>query len=276
MLTKEQQKKIRIGTSGYSFPDWKETFYPRGLASRDWLRYYARFFGMVELNVIYYRLPTPSAMRTIAAKTPPDFQFLVKANQEMTHKRENASAAYAPFRECLQPMREAGKLAGVLAQFPYSFKPSQTNREHLVRLRDEVPDTMFAVEFRHARWLTDETFAHLQKHAITYTVVDEPDLPNLVPPHVQATTGTGYVRLHGRNREHWYGSGGERYDYNYSDEELEECSSKAESLLDAVEVLYILFNNCHLGQAARNALQMQEMLLGGPVDFESDTLFAGL
>ncbi len=270
-----QQPKIFIGTCGYSFLDWQGAFYPEGLPGKKWLAYYTRFFSVVELNVTFYRLPRLDCLRSMAERTPHNFQFWIKVHQDMTHHVEHAEPMYPRFRGCLQPFRESNKLSGVLAQFPHAFKLNAENVEHILRLRNEIPETPLAIEFRHDSWVHDETFAFLRENDMTYTVVDEPDLPHLMPPVTKTTTDIGYIRLHGRNREHWYGSSGvDRYNYDYSREELDTWRERIESMLDELRILYILFNNCHLGRAAKNASTLQDMILGGPSKPELEPLFS--
>jgi uncharacterized protein YecE (DUF72 family) len=94
--------------------------------------------------------------------------------------------------------------------------------------------------------------------------VDEPRLKGLVPPIARVTAGIGYVRLHGRNAKNWWrgssGGGGDRYDYLYSEEELKEWVTKIKGMVREATKTYVFFNNCHAGQAARNAKLMKELL----------------
>jgi uncharacterized protein YecE (DUF72 family) len=91
--------------------------------------------------------------------------------------------------------------------------------------------------------------------------VDEPALPGLVPPLARLTGEVAYVRFHGRNRETWWGRrGGDRYDHDYSPQELEEWVGKIRELAEKASKVYVFFNNCHAGQAARNALLMRDMM----------------
>ena len=275
MLESESRPDIRIGTSGYAFLDWVGPFYPPGLRENDRLTYYARYFPVSELNVTFYRLPRLASLRSIADRTPPEFQFFIKAHQDITHHRNRAGSAFKPFRGCLGPFRETGKLAGVLAQFPYSFKLTAANVDHLLRVRQEIPETPLAVEFRNNSWIHGETFDFLRENEMTYTIVDEPNLPNLIPPIVHTTSNIAYLRFHGRNARDWYsGSGVDRYNYNYSEAELDWWCEKVEILLDTVRTIYILFNNCHFGRAPVNAYRMQQKLLGGPSEGGPGELFA--
>ena len=124
------------------------------------------------------------------------------------------------------------------------------------------------VEFRHRSWLRPEVEGVLRENQLGYCTVDEPDLPGLMPPVAKVTGKIAYVRFHGRNREKWWQSrnSSERYDYLYSTEELAAWLPKIQQLKSTSEKTFIFFNNCHMGQAARNALQLQEMLGQLPPD----------
>src|SRR5512136_463270 len=124
---------IHIGTSGFAYDDWVGPFYPAGLPAAEQLAFYAREFSTVEVNTTYYRVPAPRLVQGWAAKTPDGFRFAVKAYQGLTHEREQPD--FAGFVAALQPLAEAGKLACVLAQFPYSFHPTAANSDYLARPR---------------------------------------------------------------------------------------------------------------------------------------------
>ena len=228
------------------------------------LPYYCRYFDTLELNVTYYRLPSLRTMGGIARKTPPEFNFWIKAQQDMTHNRGQNPSIFRQFRECIRPIQESGKFRGVLAQFPFSFKGNHENASYLRDLRHELEGLNLAVEFRHNSWIKPEVFDFLKKQGITYCIPDEPNLPGLVPPEPHVTSEIGYVRLHGRNKKNWWGEGADRYDYEYTEDELKEWREKIEDFGTAARVIYLLFNNCHLGQAVRNALMMQQILLSAP------------
>lgn len=137
-------------TSGFSYDDWIGPFYPPGLPAREQLSFYAREFATAEINTTYYRVPEARLVAGWAARTPDGFTFSVKAHQGLTHEREQPD--FASFVEVLRPLVEAGKLAAVLAQFPYSFHPTPANRDYLPRVRDGFGDLPTVVEFRHAGW----------------------------------------------------------------------------------------------------------------------------
>jgi uncharacterized protein YecE (DUF72 family) len=252
---------IRIGTCGYSFADWVGAFYPPGTAKGDMLAHYAQHFDTVEVNSTYYRIPHPLVLHKMEQKTGAGFEFVIKANQEMTHKSSQDPALYRSFQEVLEPIKEAGKFAGVLFQFPWKFKNTAENRAHLAFLKDTFGDDPLHVEFRHDSWIRDEVFEFLKVAGLGYCSVDEPQLKGLLPPLAKLTSDIGYVRLHGRNAKNWWGRGtGDRYDYLYNKEELQEWVHKIRQLEEKAKKVYVFFNNCHAGQAAKNAQLMQEML----------------
>jgi uncharacterized protein YecE (DUF72 family) len=254
-------RPILVGTSGFSFEDWTGAFYPRGLASSDRLPFYCRYFPVVEVNSTYYGIPRPSTMESLAEKTPAGFEILVKANQQMTHQSAAPEAVYNDFRRALEPLSARGRFQGVLAQFPWRFKHSAEGRRHLLEMQRKLGAGPLFVEFRHDSWIEDDVFRFLNDHGIGYCSVDEPALVGLVPPLARLTGTTAYVRFHGRNQKTWWGKGeGDRYDYDYDRGELSEWLTKIRELAARAEKTYVFFNNCHAGQAARNARLMMDML----------------
>jgi len=252
---------IRVGTSGYSFADWVGPFYPPGTRSGEFLEHYARHFGCVEVNSTYYGMPRPKVMEHMAARTPDAFGFVVKLHQSLTHEGDPGEDGVRAFLAGIEPLKAAGKYRGLLAQFPWAFRRTEAAKAHLERLRGSLPGEPLWVEFRHASWMHPRLPAWLRERAIGYCAVDEPALPGLVPPVTHLTTDTGYVRLHGRNAATWWGrGGGDRYDYDYSERELQEWVTRVTELARQAKQTYLFFNNCHAGQAARNAKLMEELL----------------
>src|SRR5258707_4146087 len=117
--------EVRVGTSGYSFPDWVGPFYPPGTRSGDFLSYYSRHFDVVEVNSTYYRIPHSSVIEKMERKTPGDFHFVVKLHQSMTHEGDLDSSNVRHFLEAIAPLENAGKYDGLLAQFPWAFRRSR-------------------------------------------------------------------------------------------------------------------------------------------------------
>ena len=255
------KKKIRIGTSGYSFKDWVGPFYPEGTASRQMLPYYAARFPAVEVNVTYYRLPEARTFRQMETKTPGGFEFFVKLQKELTHGRKRDPADVEAFADSVGPLVEAGKYRGALAQFPFSFRNTAENRQYLEWLSGRYPWRPLVMEFRHDSWNREETYGLLENEGLDFCCVDEPPLEGLFPPQVRLTGETGYIRFHGRNEKTWWeGSGSQRYNYLYSQEELAEWVGKVRELAAQAKVTYVFFNNCHAGRAIQNARMMGDLL----------------
>jgi uncharacterized protein YecE (DUF72 family) len=253
--------RILVGTSGYSFADWVGPFYPPGTRPGDFLSFYARTFEAVEVNSTYYRIPHPRVLEQMQKKTPPGFRFIVKLNQAMTHEGSIDPALYRDFLAVLEPLKRAGKYDGLLAQFPWGFKRTPENERHLEVIRERLASEPLFSEFRHDSWLAAPLEPWLRRQAIGYCAVDEPPLKGLIPPVTLLTTEDAYVRFHGRNSANWWGrGGGDRYDYDYGEAELREWVRRIAELARKARRTYLFFNNCHAGQAARNAKLMQELL----------------
>lgn len=256
-----EERPVLIGTSGYSFPDWVGPFYPAGTPSNRFLDYYAHHFDTVEVNSTYYRIPPPRTLEQMEKKTPDGFHFVVKLNKGMTHEDSRDPALYRDFKAVLEPLKAAGKYDGLLAQFPWGFRRTVDHVRHVEGVREMLPGEPLFVEFRHDSWLTPELEPWLQSLDLGYCSVDEPRLEHLMPPVTMVTGRDAYVRLHGRNAKNWWrGDRSTRYDYEYSKQELEDWLKKVAELAEKARRTYLFFNNCHAGQAARNAKLMQEML----------------
>ncbi|MCL5257227.1 MAG: DUF72 domain-containing protein [Chloroflexi bacterium] len=254
---------IRIGTSGYSYEDWKGEFYPAAMKKGEMLAYYSREFNTTELNFTYYAMPNIYTLAAMARKTPPGFLFAVKANQELTHTREADGSVFTTFIKGLSPLLEAGKFGCVLAQFPSSFRKNQESLDYLKLFRDKMMDLPVVVEFRHVGWIGEDTFDFLRRNKLGFCCVDEPKLPGLIPPVAVATSNVAYVRFHGRNAKKWWEheEAWQRYDYSYSAEELEEWVPKIGELAKETETTYVFTNNHWQGQAVATARQLKMMLM---------------
>ena len=253
---------IYIGTSGFSYDDWKGHFYPDRIDKKDMLSYYARSFNTVEINATYYAVPSAASVAAMDKKTPEDFQFVVKAHKDMTHADQPRPEVFDAFLAAIQPLRDSGKLGCVLAQYPWSFKPTPENQGRLRQFKDRVGDVPAVVEFRNADWVSEETFDGLRELGLGFCSVDEPRLKGLMPPIAVATSDIGYVRFHGRNAKKWWRheQAHERYDYLYSKDELTEWVPKVEEIDGRTRKTYLFFNNHYQGKSAQNAKMFAAML----------------
>jgi uncharacterized protein YecE (DUF72 family) len=255
---------IYIGTSGFSYEDWVGPYYPQDLKKTEWLSFYAREFSTLELNSSFYGIPTTFSMERMAQKTPQGFQFTIKANQDMTHKREENQPIFTQFIAALKPMIEQDKFGCVLAQFPTSFHNTPENVDYLKVFRERMGDLPVVVEVRSRDWLSDEMFATLRQLRFGFCCVDEPHFTSLMPPVAEVTSDITYVRFHGRNAKKWWthDEAWERYDYTYKPEELQEWTPKLQNLAEKSQRLFVFANNHYRGQAIETARQLKLALPG--------------
>ncbi len=200
-------KVIRIGTSGFSFPDWKGTVYPLGIRERDMLSFYEKElkFNALEVNFTYYTLPSQKSFMAMSQKTSKEFEFVVKSFKGMTHEIRdketgvmvNNQEIFKKFKYSLVPLVDDGKLVCVLAQFPYGFFSNRENLDYLKRFKNEMTDIPLVFEFRNQIWFKEQTFQLLEQNKIAFCIVDEPKLPKLMPYLSRATSEIGYFRFHG-------------------------------------------------------------------------------
>ncbi len=225
------------------------------------LEYYGTFFDCVEINSTYYRIMSPYIFGRMVERTPPGFVFTIKLHRSMTHDRAGMHENLSEFKASIQPLRESGKLHGLLAQFPWSFKNSKPNREHLLLLRSSFSDDDLYIEFRNASWSGHGILNFLREHHLLYCSVDEPALPGLLPSGAFLSGDKGYVRFHGRNKRSWWGGdSAQRYHYSYRKDELLPWCTKIRKMGEEAVRVYVFFNNCHAGHAARNAVLMKKLL----------------
>jgi uncharacterized protein YecE (DUF72 family) len=255
--------EILIGTSGFSYDDWKEEFYPPDMAKKDFLEFYAEHFRVLELNFSYYRIPDSSQSRQMITKSGGKLEFVIKAYRQMTHEiSENSLTEILPkFMEGISPFVDAGRLGVILLQFPQSFHYVPENRLYLKSLIETLSPSPVSIEFRQREWLKESVYETLRELGAGFVCVDEPPLPSLIPPMVINTSNSGYIRFHGRNTKKWYGTDSRtRYDYLYSEDELEEWVPKIRELAERTEKLFVFFNNHARAQAITNAKMLINLL----------------
>ncbi|HYJ33009.1 MAG TPA: DUF72 domain-containing protein [Candidatus Binatia bacterium] len=181
--------KIRAGTSGWSYKEWKGFFYPEKLPAKNFLRYYAEHFPTVEVNNTFYRMPNLSTLEGWAAEVPDDFSFVLKASKRITHDKRLGDVADSV--EYL--LRTAATLGPKLGPFLVQLPP--TMKKDVQRLRDFLPllgRARAAFEFRHASWYDDEVYTALRECNQAWCVADTGEEGD--PPFV-ATADWGYLRL---------------------------------------------------------------------------------
>jgi uncharacterized protein YecE (DUF72 family) len=298
--------EIRIGTCSWADDALSKHFYPKGLPAGERLAHYAQHFDTVEVDSTYYRLPGDEMVRRWAERTPDDFVMHVKAFGLMTRhpvklealppdlrdeaptdekgrverpSREFRGEVFRRFLDALEPLRQTGKLGGILFQFPSYVVYKDRSLEYLQWAREQLGDDEMLVEFRHVSWLDEEhreeTLRFLEELGATHVIVDAPRIEgakNVAPTVLALTSPTAYIRFHGRNAETWNkrgGSASDRFDYLYSDEELQEWVGPLRELAGGAEQAYAFFNNNstspdghggRMAQAAANAKELQRLL----------------
>ena len=256
-----QLDDISIGTSGWKFDDWAGAFYPLRVPKAKWLEYYAARFPVGEINSTYYRIPPRHSFEAINKRTPDEFRLYAKVHADVTHGRKDVRESMLQLGEALEPLTNSGKLLGLLAQFPASFRYGSSNTEYLQEIASHTQGTKLCVEFRHKSWDQPEAVDSVRESGLTLVSVDEPRLPDLLPSRLQSTSDTLYVRLHGRNAAAWYDrEAGDRYDYDYAEEELSTFGRELLQFDGPVRRAVIFFNNCYHGQAPRNARWLMNWL----------------
>jgi len=253
---------ILIGTCGYSYNEWVGPVYPEGSKREDFLSLYAASFRTVELDYTYYQMPKTEQLRRMAEEGR-DLSFSIKAHQSLTHKIDSAKwrDEAKVYIDALQPLRETGQLEAVLFQFPYSFHYEAENRRYLDKILEEFSSIQAAVEFRNADWLNNRVIDGLKARGAALVGLDMPELKGLPPKMDVVTAPLAYFRLHGRNKDTWWGSdSAARYDYLYSDQELEAAAERIKQIIVKADRIIIYFNNHRRGQAVKNATQLEKIL----------------
>ena len=180
--------KIRAGTSGWSYKEWKGFFYPEKLPAKDMLRYYSERFPTVEVNNTFYRLPNLTTLEGWLAQVPEDFSFVLKASKRITHDKRlkdvGDSVDYL--------LRTSGTLGARLGPFLIQLPPNM--KKDVPRLRDflAIFPARAAFEFRHASWYDDEVYGALRERNAAWCIADTGEAGD---PPFESTADWGYLRL---------------------------------------------------------------------------------
>jgi len=289
--------EVRYGTAGWVFDDWYGPFYPSKpagdggpgslfsgvpdaapdpdlvLARRQPLRYYARYFDLVEVNSSFYGIPSANTTEGWAAQTeragPRPFLFSLKLPSLFTHEGRLEAREVQAFRDCLSPLQERGRLAAVLAQFPHSLQSGAHTRERLELIRATFPELPLVVELRHRSWEQDATWELLRRLDLSLAQIDQPQDGTTLGPEVGlASPSLAYVRLHGRNAQAWFDPQAGRdakFDYLYTPAEVRDWGDRIQALSLHSERTLVIANNHYRGQAPANALELRR-LRGEPAD----------
>jgi uncharacterized protein YecE (DUF72 family) len=294
--------RVLVGTSSWADPGFVRDWYPKGLPADERLSWYALHFEAVEVNSSFYATPEPEVVARWVEATPPGFVFDVKlhrllsrhaagpdslpaALRERTTTTARGRVVLTPelerdllrhVREAVAPLEEAGRLGALLLQLSPAFAPREHRLEELDPLIEALAPHPVAVEFRHRAWVrgenTERTFRYLRERRAAFVGVDAPagKAITLMPP-IDAVTlpELAYLRLHGRNAEGYVTKRtvAERFDWQYTRDELQELRGRAERLAEEAGAVHIMANNNNSDYAPRAALELKD-LLGQPLNVE--------
>jgi len=181
--------RVLAGTSGFSYKEWKGSFYPEDLPAEEMLAYYSARLPAVEINNTFYRMPKPSMLEGWAAQVPAEFRFILKASQRITHRKrlKEAGDEVAYFFQTASTLGE--RLGPTLFQLPPNLKKDLPRLESFLTVLPEGARVAF--EFRHASWFEEDVFSVLRTHGSALCVAEDEELAT---PLV-ATAPWGYLRL---------------------------------------------------------------------------------
>lgn len=181
---------FHIGTSGYSYKEWKGSFYPEDLSAKKMLSYYAERFNAVESNGTFYKMPAAAALAAWLPQVPKSFKFILKAPQRITHfqRLKNAEKTLKEFLTAAKALKS--QLGPLLFQLPPNMKKDAARLADFLKLIPKKQKVAF--EFRHQSWLDEETLDILRKRNAALCIAEAED--GVEVPFI-STADWGYVRL---------------------------------------------------------------------------------
>jgi len=237
-------EKIRIGCSGWNYRDWRGRFYPDKLPQRRWFEFYAEHFDTVEINNSFYRLPKPEVFEKWRDQAAPGFCYAVKANRFLTQAKKLKDCA-EPLARMMAPFRALGdRLGPILYQLPPRFR---INLERLEGFLTMLPKDVTSVfEFRDKSWLTDETFALLDRYGASLCV------------HDMAGSATGRVAVGPIAYVRFHGAAG-KYRGHYAEQQLLGWADWMAAQANAGRPVWAYFNNDIEAAAPADAQTLRAM-----------------
>jgi uncharacterized protein YecE (DUF72 family) len=241
----EHRGLIHIGTSGWSYRDWRGTFYDPSAPPRDHLAFYARHFTTVEVNNTFYRLPKIETLQSWRDTVPANFIFAIKASRYMTHMKRlsDPEQSISRFFDRIEALGD--RLGPILFQCPPRWHINVDRLEAFLR---QLPrDHRYAFEFRDPTWFDREVYYLLSQHRVAFCVYD---LAGTQSPMV-TTTDMVYVRFHRpAGKDTW----------EYDRDTLVGWAESIVTWVDAGLSIYCYFNNDPGGAAPQNAQDLLELL----------------
>lgn len=271
-MRESKSRQARVGVAGWSYPDWEGIVYPSPKQARfDPLAYLAGYFDTIEINSTFYRPARPATADSWARRCGENlnFRFTVKLYKAFTHERSGSSDDEKAVKEGLAPLMASGRLGALLYQFPWSFKNEAESRRYLKSLLNRFREFPRVLEVRHSSWDLPAFYEYLATEDVGFCNIDQPRIGRSLGPSKKLTGRVGYVRLHGRNYQDWFRQDAgrdARYDYLYSEKELDPWLEKIEQISEDSQETYVITNNHFRGKAVVNALQIKSRLRGEKVE----------
>jgi uncharacterized protein YecE (DUF72 family) len=244
---------VRLGTQGWSYPDWQGVFFPPGSKQEHRLPFYAEVFDTVELDTTFYDAPKPTIARSWARHTPDSFRFAAKLPRAITHEvlLRDAGPALADFARALEPLGE--RLGPLLVQMPAEFRREPESVRDLGRFLAARPASVrLAVEFRHESWHEPATWDLLRSRNVAVAWTEWRELPRVT----EITADFLYLRWLGDRQDI------ERYDRVQIDrtESFDAWQKDLEPALGRVREVFGYFNNHWAGHSPASANEMKRRL----------------
>lgn len=265
---------VYVGMGGWDLEPFSKVFYPpRPKREFRKLEYYSQFFDSVEVNATFYStsLTADHARRWLDdVSANKDFVFTVKLFQGFTHTYEATYGDVRAVHRMLEPLAAAGKLGGVLIQFPYSFTNISERRMYLMQLAKAFHPHRLFVEVRHNSWNSPLMYNFFQENKMHLVNVDLPGIKQHMPLTCQTWNGAAYFRLMGRNALTWdrpfskHPSGkyliSDRYQYFYDDRELRHLVTMIEQMRLRADKTFVVFHNDPQAQSLVNGFQLRHLM----------------
>jgi uncharacterized protein YecE (DUF72 family) len=261
-------QRVRVGIGGWEHDVLNEALYARNdLDAAGKLAAYARTFDTVEVRPTFWdeTLGPEDARSWIeAVNDNPVFLFSVKLHSAITHGKRFPTESLRRMRGLLQSLASADRLGAVLAQFPYSFTNTSSNRFHIVKIAEVFRGFPLHAEFRHQSWNTPSLLHFLGEAGVAPVSADFPRVRQLMPFMTGVLGETAYLRLHGRNERGWLSTDLDaRYDYLYNARELQELRRRIEAVNPSCKKIIAVFNTTTGAKGLANALQLMSAMRDG-------------
>lgn len=248
-MKKSAKGRAYIGTSGWSYGEWRDNFYT-GVPQKHWLRFCAERFTAIEVNGTFYHQLPAKTFKLWKETTPADFRFAVKGNRYLTHVKRFDPPLSSVTRQREEVSGLGEKLAAMLWQAPQSLQKDLARLDDFAAKLQSWRETRHVIEFRHASWFNDEVAEHMSRFRLAACQSDSADWPMWET----VTTDLVYIRLHGHSMT---------YVSNYTAKSLQRWAKRAGKWLAEGRDVHIYFDNTASGNAPRNALALLEMLRDG-------------